>query len=359
MGRILLLGGTGAIGTYLVPALLHLGHQVDVTTRQKNGESRNGVNYLIGDARECEFLGRICEARRYDAIIDLMVHTTEAFGPVSRLLTSTTGHYIFVSSYRVFANRGLLPITEYSPRLIEVSTDTEYLSTNDYALEKARQEDILRRSNLKNWTIVRPGITYSKNRFQLGTLEANTLCFRALQGMPVIMAREILDRRTTMTWAGDVARFIGRLALNDRAKGTDFNVVTCENRTWREVLHYYQQAFTLRLIETDVETYIRVVGNRFQVIYDRAFDRVMDNRKVLEATAIDQSELVPLQVGLLRELSAFVKSPYYQYPDLALNARIDRQLGTRLNLGQLRFAEKIRYIHARYPWRTLLAKVTG
>jgi nucleoside-diphosphate-sugar epimerase len=214
MSRILVLGGTGAMGHYLVPELLKCDHEVHVTTRNKQIRDAGQCHYLCGDAHDAEFINSTTSARTYDAIIDFMVYSTREYKSRNELLLRRTGHYLFLSSYRVFADIGLYPISESSPRLLDVCDDKEYLATDEYALAKARQEDILRASKSRNWTILRPCITYSRNRFQLGTLEANTICYRALQNIPVIMAREILSKHTTMTWAGDVGRIVARLVLN-------------------------------------------------------------------------------------------------------------------------------------------------
>lgn len=47
------------------------------------------------------------------------------------------------------------------------------MKTDDYALMKIRTEDILLNSKYKNYTILRPAITFSKNKFQLMSLEAD------------------------------------------------------------------------------------------------------------------------------------------------------------------------------------------
>ena len=67
-------------------------------------------------------------------------------------------------------------------RLLDVSHDSIYLKTDEYALAKARQEDILRKSGKNNWTIIRPYITYSESRLQLGVLEKEAWLYRALKG---------------------------------------------------------------------------------------------------------------------------------------------------------------------------------
>ena len=98
----------------------------------------------------------------------------ELFTKRYKLLLENTKHYIYLSSYRVYADEQH-PITESAPRLLDVSDDKEMLETDTYALAKARQEDILSASSFKNWTAIRPAITFSKRRYQLVTMEANTV----------------------------------------------------------------------------------------------------------------------------------------------------------------------------------------
>ena len=95
---------------------------------------------------------------------------------------------------------GKTPITENSPRLLDVVHDIEYLKTDEYALSKARQEDILRKNRNNNWTIIRPYITYSGQRLQLGIYEKEQWLYRALQNKPIVFPEELRNNLTTLTW---------------------------------------------------------------------------------------------------------------------------------------------------------------
>ena len=59
------------------------------------------------------------------------------------LILNSVGQYLFLSSARVYA-QSETPLTEDSPRLLDVTTDAAYLKTTEYALEKARSENFLR-----------------------------------------------------------------------------------------------------------------------------------------------------------------------------------------------------------------------
>lgn len=335
------------MGVYLRELLAGDGHEVVVTSRSARKPGGGRVRYVQGDGHDLEFKRGLLATERPDAVVDFMDYATEEFAAHRDALLGGTGHYLFLSSYRVFADDR--PVSERSPRLLDVSQDAEYLKTDEYALHKAREENLLRESGMGNWTIVRPCITYSKERFQFGVLEADTVCRRSLQGLPVVMADAMLDKRTTMTWGGDVAKMISRLVLNPKAYGEDFNTVTAESHTWREVAEIYRRAIGMQVREVPLETYIKLT-NRTQVMYDRMFDRVMDNSKVLGATGLGQEELMPLERGLVQELVEFAKSPRYRGFNAPLNAGMDKVCGTRTDLAGLTLREKVHYWRHRHWW---------
>lgn len=47
---------------------------------------------------------------------------------------------------------------------------------------------------------------------------------------------------------------------------------------------------------------------RYQLNYDRMFNRVVDNSKLLRVTGLRQEELMPLRQGLERELAALPRN---------------------------------------------------
>lgn len=343
--KILVMGGTGAMGVYLVPELVNNGYEVDITTRSDERPDSKSIKYIQGDARNLDFIEKTLSKVRYDAVIDFMTYTTDEFRGVHQTLLSATDHYLFLSSYRVFADTEV--INERSPRLLDTVKDEEYLATDEYALAKARQEDILRDSNRKNWTIIRPAITYSKTRFQLGVMEADVFVWRAIRGYPVVMPKEMLGKSTTMTWAGDVARMIAGLVLNEKAYCEDFNVATAKNYKWSEVAAFYNKIIGLKLKTCSTAEYIDIMGGgfrRYQVNYDRMFNRAIDNSKVLKTTGIKQDDLIDLYGGLKNELSDFIKAPVFSGVDYIKQAKMDRVARFRIDTDTLTSDERAAYL---------------
>lgn len=319
--RVLVLGGTGAMGIYLVPYLAEMGYEVTVVSLDDR-EDKPGVRYIKGNAKEFGFLDQLL-GERFDAIVDYMIYGTEEFRSYWERFLRNTDHYIFLSSYRVYADRDPV-ITEQSPRLLDVSENRVYLESDDYSLFKAREEDILRASSYRNWTIVRPSITYSTRRFQLVTLEANTLFRRVFAGKPVVLPQAAAQVQGTMSWAGDVSRLMANLVLNNRALEETFTLSTAEHHTWGEIAQYYEEIMGMKVNWVDTDTYLSILGTndlysglRYQLEYDRLFHRVVDNSKVLDATGIKQEEFIPLKQGLSLEFEKLLGELTWGNGDIA------------------------------------------
>lgn len=168
--KILILGGTGAMGVHVSDLLSQKGYDVVVTSRRECKSSVPNLQYRKGDAKDPAFLRELL-SERWDAIVDFMVWSTAEFADRVEQYLNATGQYVFVSSYRVYADSPV--ITEDSPRLLDVVDDSDYLKTDEYALAKARCENMLFESGKKNWTIVRPAVTYDgTGRFQLAVHES-------------------------------------------------------------------------------------------------------------------------------------------------------------------------------------------
>jgi len=313
--KALVLGGTGAMGVYLVPELASLGYDVRVVSLDNVVSDNPLISYTKADSKNIDYLKELLK-EHFDVIVDFMLYSTEQFRERHDILLGNTDHYIFLSSYRIY-DGSVVPITENdTPRLLDVSENEEYLSTDDYSLTKARQEDILADSGYDNWTIVRPAITYSKRRFQLVTLEAHLVVARALKGLPVVLPKEAVSVQATMNWAGDVAKMLSGLILNPAAYLERFTFATAEHHTWGEIAEYYKEIIGLKAVWVDTEDYLTIMGGskgaRYQLDYDRLFERIVDNSKVLRVAGLKQEDFMPLRSGLEKELSALPKNAVWR-----------------------------------------------
>lgn len=308
------------MGKYLVPELLKMGYKVDAVTLDKTVSYDGNLNYIHIDAKSFEKMSDIVK-NEYSAIVDFMIYPTkEEYERFISLYLENTEHYIFLSSYRVYADEEV-PITEKSPRILDVTSDKEILQSGDYCIYKAQSEDFLAIAKQGNWTILRPAITYSSRRFQLVTLEFEFVIRSMLEGKKLVLPERALKTPATMSWAGDVAKMMARLILNKMAYGEVYSLCTSEYHTWEEIADIYKQIGGLEYTAVDTDTYLNIFFPnkphcKRQLELDRYYRRIMDNTKILNAAGLKQSELMPLYNGLKIEYNEFPKN-YVNWPTYA------------------------------------------
>jgi nucleoside-diphosphate-sugar epimerase len=329
--KVLVLGSSGAMGQYLVPLLSEMGYSVTAVSLDDERPCSERVRCIKADAKDRATVEALL-AEGYDGVVDFMVYWSDDFKDVYKLFLDNTAHYIYFSTYRIYADEEH-PIKETSPRLLEATTDEALRASNDYCIYKAKGEDLLLSSEYKNWTAVRPAITYSRMRYQLVTLEAPNTVARAKAGKAVVLPIEAKDKQATMSWAGDVAKMLARLLFNPVAYREIYSVTTSEHHTWGEIAEYYRELCGLRAVWVPKEDYISILGGddeqrtllyRRQLEYDRLFDRIMDNSKILAATGMKAEELMPLYDGLKYEIARFDENT-----ELPVNERMDKYLEER------------------------------
>ena len=102
MKKVLILGGTGAMGVYLVKILSQEKEMEVIVTSRSVRQDFDNVHFVKGNAREDHFISNMLTNNHYDAIVDFMNYNYEEFKARHRMLLSSTDHYIFLSSSRVY-----------------------------------------------------------------------------------------------------------------------------------------------------------------------------------------------------------------------------------------------------------------
>lgn len=311
--QILVLGGTGAMGQPLVETLSH-NNDVYVTSRSERTSTKR-IKYINGNAQNREFLEKILCSKYWDAVIDFMVRSEDTLKELVSLFLDNTKQYVFISSSRVYAKTDGI-ITETTPRLLEASTDKEYLQTKEYALSKAREEDVLLKSGRTNFTIIRPTISYNTYRLQLGVLEKENWLYRALKGRSIVFSEDINDKITTMTLGDDVSKGISSIIGQERALGEIFHITSPISLPWSDVLKVYLSVLNkhlgkeVRVVMTKKSLNLNFKWRIYQVIYCRYFNRTFDNSKISEYCDVNQ--FTAPQLGLKKCLEDFLKNPKFQ-----------------------------------------------
>ena len=351
MANILILGGTGAMGVHLVNLLnRNNGHCVTVTSRRRHKNFGN-IMFVEGDAHEPSFLSPLLN-RHFDVIVDFMAYHTDEFAQRCCKLLNGCGHYIYLSSSRVYADSPT-PLTEDSPRLLDVCTDKEFLATDEYALAKARQENLLQQSGMVNYTIIRPYITFSEIRLQLGVLEKEAWLYRAVHDRTIVFSHDIADRYTTLTYGLNVAEGIAALMGRREAYGEAFHITGNESYRWGEILNKYLDVIEKHsgrrpeVFLLDKCPNLTSLTGQYQVKYDRYYNRRFSNEKINHF--MDTSGFLPTMYGLEKCLESFLSSPVFKGINWKTEAKNDRMTHERASFKEVgNMKQLVKYYLYRY-----------
>lgn len=329
--KVLILGATGAMAIYLIPELLAKGYLVTGVSLDDVKSTNENLEYIKADAKDLKFLKTLLE-KKFDAIVDFMIYNSlDLYKNYYELFLKNTKHYVYLSTYRVYADDS--PLAENSKRLIDVEKPSDFVEEFEYSIYKAQEENLLNQSKYDNYTIVRPAITYSKRRFQLTILEANVLIYRMLKGKTVVLPQSAMNKQATMSWAGDVAKMFSSIILNPKAYKQTYNVSTSEHMTWEEIAKIYQEIGGLKYVTVDDQTFLEILGGsvyvKQQLLYDRCFDRIVDNNKILSLSGLSQKDLMPLKEGLKREFENITLNDIKCHEDI--NKKMDAYLNSITN----------------------------
>ena len=348
--RVLLLGGTGAIGSNLAYVLSNKNIEVTITSR-KDRENTNTIKYIKGNAKDLMFLQTVL-SDKWDSIVDFMKYSQIEFEERIELLLSATFQYIYLSSARVYddCNEN---ISENHLRLLDTSVDQEFLSSEEYSLIKAKQENYLFSSKMRNWTIVRPYITYDTYRLQLGNLEKETWLYRALQGKTICLSKDMLECTTTLTYGGDVAKMISNIIGKQEALSEVFNLMNNMSCKWSDVLNLYLDTIENKtgkrpnIVLQTLPNYLSWNDGKYQIIYDRLFNRRFDNSRI--KSFCEDNNTLDVYDGLKSALNSFIDAPKFSYINWKYQAKIDKQLEEMTPLSEIEnLKQKIKYIYYRY-----------
>jgi nucleoside-diphosphate-sugar epimerase len=226
--RVAVIGGSGHIGTFLVPRLVRAGHEVISISRGQRTSyvedpAWQDVRHVTAD-RAAEdaagtFPGRVADLRA-DAVVDLISFTLDSATALVERLRGETGHLLYCGS-----------IWRHGPSLKVPVTETDGAApVGEYGIAKAATTEMLRaetRSGGLVTTSLHPGHIVGPGWHPIGPLGNldPTVWWKLSAGQPIDIpgiGAEFLHH----VHADDVAQaFEAALAHRDAAAGEDFSVV--------------------------------------------------------------------------------------------------------------------------------------
>lgn len=253
--KVVIIGGTGHVGTYLVPRLVMAEHEVVVISRQKRepyiGHSAwSSVERIVIDRKASEEMGIFGDqilGMHPDVVIDMICYTPESAVHLVEKLRGKVKHLITCGTIWVHGHSEVVPTSENQPRRPFGEYGIRKAAIESWLLSAARETGfpvtILHPGHIvgRGWPPVNPAGNFNMEVFKL-LAEGKELLLPNL-GM------ETLHH----VHADDVAQaFVKAMENRNRAVGESFHIVSPQALTLRgyaqAVARWYGKEVRLRFL---------------------------------------------------------------------------------------------------------------
>jgi 2'-hydroxyisoflavone reductase len=212
--NVLVIGGSGYIGSHTVEELLRRGFDVCVFARgTAQHQLPSNTHFIKGDRHTAQDLARL-RLQHFDAVIDINAYTREETQAVIQVLDGYISRFVHLSTLAA-CQRSTIPIREDDPLVTDPNAG--------YAYNKAECERALRWAYAKNrfpFVSVRPTAVYGP-RDHLS--RENHYLKRILAGDSIIVP----DSGALPIWAvyvKDLAKVLASAATADSVDGKTYNL---------------------------------------------------------------------------------------------------------------------------------------
>jgi nucleoside-diphosphate-sugar epimerase len=253
--RIAIIGGSGHIGTFLIPRLVRAGHEVINISRGKSvpyqsNQVWNGVKKVILNRSEEENSGRFGQKVRDlhpDVVIDLICFTLESAKQLVEALEGNIQHFISCGTIWVHGHSKEVPVIEEQSRQPFGDYGIQKAAIESYLLEKARRDGFPA-------TILHPGHIVGPGWVPLNPAgHFNPQVFESLANGEVVCLPNIGMETVHHVHADDVALAFAKAVENwNPSIGESFHIVSSAAITLRgyaeEVAAWFGQSANLKFL---------------------------------------------------------------------------------------------------------------
>jgi nucleoside-diphosphate-sugar epimerase len=276
--RVLIIGGTGIISTYVVKKCIELGMEITIMNR---GSSRDELpktaKYIIQDINDEVGANKKLSGMYFDSVIQFVAFTKDQVKRDIRLFKGKTNQYIFISSASAYHKPVEdYPITENTPL---------YNSYWDYSHQKIECENYLNTVEDMNITIVRPSHTYN-NRMIMAVMTRWQYDYahmkRLIEGKPIIIPGDGTSV-WTITHASDFANSFVYLIGNEKAYHDVFHITGDRLYTWEQLTNILAKALGVKaqIIHIPSDFIIKHMPEmEGPLLGDKSWSAIFDNSKI-------------------------------------------------------------------------------
>lgn len=256
--KIIVIGGTGHIGTFLVPRLVTAGHEVTVISRRKSDPYKTHddwqkVAFVTLDRTELEKRGEFGHAivdLTPEIVIDLISFELDSTKQLADALTGRIKHFLHCGTIWVHGYNVLVPVKESDPRYPIDEYGVQKAAIEHYLLQEVNQSD-LPSTVLHPGHIVGPGWTPIT---PVGNVDPKVYV-KLANGEEILIPSQGLETLHHVH-ADDVALgFMLALENPEKSVGESFHILSDRALTWRgyaeALCEWYGKRANLKFVTFD------------------------------------------------------------------------------------------------------------
>ena len=322
--KVLFIGGTGIISTASTRLAAERGIELTLLRRGEHAaELPENVSTITADIHDEAAVAQVIGDRRFDAVVDWTVFTTDQLERDIRLFRGRTDQYIFISSASAYQK----PVGHY---LITESTPLAN-SYWQYSRDKIACEERLMKAYREEGfpiTIVRPSLTYGDTQIPLAFnswQKSWTAVDRMRQGKKVIVPGDG-SSLWVITHNSDFAKGLVGLLGHRQAIGHAFHITSDEAMTWDQFYAITAQAAGVeaRIVHIPSDFLSACLPDELGGLTgDKSASVVFDNTKIKRFVP-DYCATLPFAQGIERTINWFDADPRRKQIDEDANASWDK-----------------------------------
>lgn len=276
--KILIIGGTGIISTYVVKKALSMGMDVTVFNRGSHKDTLpNGVHLIEGDINNFEESYELLKDKYFDSVAQFVAFTPDQVKRDIKLFKGLTNQYIFISSASAYHK----PVEDYPIK----ETTPLHNPYWEYSHNKILCENYLNTVKDMNITIVRPSHTYN-NKMIMAVMTRWQYDYahmkRLIDGKPIIIPGDGTSV-WTITHASDFANSFVYLFGDKRAYNETFHITGEILYTWEQLTNIMAKALNVKpnIIHIPTDFIIKHMPEmEGPLLGDKSWSAIFDNTKI-------------------------------------------------------------------------------